>query len=1307
MTAARPGQVVTFYSYKGGTGRTMAMANLAWILAANGKRVLIVDWDLESPGLHRYFAPSLLDPQALAATDGVVNMVRDFEDLAAETPEEERGPGWYRSLARVSDYAVAIRWYFAGDGALHYMSSGLQNRSYSSTVATLDWERFYERLGGGEMFNAFREDMKENYDYALIDSRTGLSDVADICTLHLPDVVVDCFTLNNQGIEGAMLVANAVAGFANRPIRLLAVPMRVDEAEKNKADAGRAAARARFGALKLDELSSSRYRGQVEIPYVPFYNYEETLAAFADDPHDQHTLLSAYLRLAEVLTEGEVTGLPEMDETQRKTVLSEVSRLQTTSQEHLVVAYAAQDRLWAEWLEALYTQAGIDARIYPLFGDAGFRPQIDARMKIIALVSAQTTRDAEAMIQLRTWSSTGQLAVAEMTELPADSRLAAPTAALRNVTDPATAAEILLRLADVPDAEIATARPPQDRRYPTGQPAIWNVSARNGVFTGRDEVMERLRDRVTGGSMTVVLPVALHGLGGVGKTRLAREYAHRFGADYDLVWWVDAESIAFIDEAMAELARRLRLPGTGDSNPADAAAVREALRRGEAGRWLLIFDNATDPTELRPFLPHGTSGHVLITSRNRAWVEWAVPLEVGVFTAPESVEYLTRSVPGLTERDAAQIADLVGHLPLAIGIAGGWLAPGGRSDSQYIDTLRNRITELSAMPPTDHPVSVAATVDIVLEDLERRRPAAARLLELCAFMCPDGISTTLLIYSNAMLQILQEYDASLVDIGMIGTVIADPVRQSLLTLDQAAREVRIHRLVQSVISARLSPERRDDVLHSVHRLLSAARPQSGDVEDPQNWATYMALWPHMTPSRAISCDESPVRQLLIDHVRHLWLHGEWRNGLETGRRLEELWGERIVALGGPGSPAGAKLYQQQLVLRSTLAGMLRSKGDFNEAYALDLEVANEREQMYGTEHPHTLVSYLGIAGDLRGLGRFREALTRDTETYELHRRVYTEGDPRLLGAANNVAVDYRLLGDYYKAAALDQSTYMQRRTVLGPTHPHTLYSSTNLARDLRDAGQYKQSTILLRDALANYRDVAGEHGPDTLRTAKSLAVSLLKGGELSESLVLARDVFERYRTDFAASYPEGQSSGLVYAAALSATDNHERALNLSVEMRATYEQQFGPQHLYTLCCVNNMATYLRKLGRCDEALETAVRAYSELIAQLGDEHPYTLTAAANIANSLADKGECARAQEMEVSAVRKLAEVLRPNHPDVLAIESNLSISLAMLGEVSDARHLRSRVIAEMEVALGPGHCTTKAVRDADRLDFYLEPQDI
>ena len=119
---------------------------IARILAANGKRVLIVDSDVESLGLHHSSPPR--HPQTLAATRAWSTWCAASRTWPRDAPRES-WHRWHRSLARVSDYEVAIRWPFPDAGALHYMSSGLQNRSYSSTVATLDWERFYERLGGG------------------------------------------------------------------------------------------------------------------------------------------------------------------------------------------------------------------------------------------------------------------------------------------------------------------------------------------------------------------------------------------------------------------------------------------------------------------------------------------------------------------------------------------------------------------------------------------------------------------------------------------------------------------------------------------------------------------------------------------------------------------------------------------------------------------------------------------------------------------------------------------------------------------------------------------------------------------------------------------------------------------------------------------------------------------------------------------------------------------------------------------------------------------------------------------------------
>ncbi|MEU1165220.1 AAA family ATPase, partial [Streptomyces sp. NPDC005921] len=252
MTASRDGRVITFYSYKGGTGRTMALANTAWILAANGRRVLAVDWDLEAPGLHSFFRP-FLDPGALTATGGVVNILQDYA-WAATDGTTRTGP-WHLEFADVEQHAVSVAperqgLGFENGGSLDFLSAGRRFRAYSGMASSLEWDNFYDRLGGGLFLEALRDSMKRSYDYVLIDSRTGQSDTADICTLQLPDVLVDCFTLSDQSIEGAAEVAHSVGDeHRARRIRVLPVPMRVDESDRRKVEAGRALARVRFAGL--------------------------------------------------------------------------------------------------------------------------------------------------------------------------------------------------------------------------------------------------------------------------------------------------------------------------------------------------------------------------------------------------------------------------------------------------------------------------------------------------------------------------------------------------------------------------------------------------------------------------------------------------------------------------------------------------------------------------------------------------------------------------------------------------------------------------------------------------------------------------------------------------------------------------------------------------------------------------------------------------------------------------------------------------------------------------------------------------
>ena len=149
--------------------------------------------------------------------------------------------------------------------------------------------------------------MKRNYDYVLIDSRTGLSDVADICTIELPDVLTVCFTLSDQSIEGAANVAQQISGrYRDRNIRVLPVPMRIEDGEKEKLDIGRSLARIRFEGFPagMTQEAPRLYWASVEVPYKPFYAFEEILATFGDDPGSPASLLSSFERITDSVTDG-------------------------------------------------------------------------------------------------------------------------------------------------------------------------------------------------------------------------------------------------------------------------------------------------------------------------------------------------------------------------------------------------------------------------------------------------------------------------------------------------------------------------------------------------------------------------------------------------------------------------------------------------------------------------------------------------------------------------------------------------------------------------------------------------------------------------------------------------------------------------------------------------------------------------------------------------------------------------------------------------------------------------------------------
>ena len=335
IESAPKGRIVTFYSYKGGTGRSMALANIAWMLALNGQRVLVIDWDLEAPGVHRYFHP-FTDDKELLQTEGLIDFVENLAAQAAVSTDPLPDDAvdiieYVHPLEWPRNTASRITWKQFGPRArIDLLTAGRQGPAYARKLAAFNWIDFYERLQGRRLLNAAKAQMRAVYDYVLIDSRTGVSDTSGICTVEMPDTLVVCFTLNDQSIRGASAVAESVCGLRKPgksaaplqasngfPFRVLPVPTRVEIiSEQEKLRVALDLAQKTFSPFvdHIPASEQSRYFGTVQMAYFPFYAFEEIPAVFGDKPNQLHSLSTAIKQLTRAITDGEISDIPRLAE---------------------------------------------------------------------------------------------------------------------------------------------------------------------------------------------------------------------------------------------------------------------------------------------------------------------------------------------------------------------------------------------------------------------------------------------------------------------------------------------------------------------------------------------------------------------------------------------------------------------------------------------------------------------------------------------------------------------------------------------------------------------------------------------------------------------------------------------------------------------------------------------------------------------------------------------------------------------------------------------------------------------------------
>ncbi len=336
-TESRKGRIVSFYSFKGGVGRTMALANVAFLAAMNELNVLVMDWDLEAPGLHHYFR-GLLEPDEMAkirGAAGILDLAWEWQNGIDAAKDPDDIDSHFANFRSGAPFEALTHRVWGDDifdeGRLDIIPAGGDMIAtpdlveYERALAAMSWNDLLDRYAGGGFIDALRQWAAQNYDLILVDSRTGLADVAGICTMQLPDAVVLSFVLNRQNIEGVARVASAIRRTRGNDLKIWTVPMRVSrEGTDEEADALARALRELTRPGRLDRETTEYDLKNLQIKAEPNVPFMESLSAFNDTNAALDPLTANMARLTSVITDRSI-AIPDIPEAWRDVVSSRLA----------------------------------------------------------------------------------------------------------------------------------------------------------------------------------------------------------------------------------------------------------------------------------------------------------------------------------------------------------------------------------------------------------------------------------------------------------------------------------------------------------------------------------------------------------------------------------------------------------------------------------------------------------------------------------------------------------------------------------------------------------------------------------------------------------------------------------------------------------------------------------------------------------------------------------------------------------------------------------------------------------------------
>ncbi len=806
----------------------------------------------------------------------------------------------------------------------------------------------------------------------------------------------------------------------------------------------------------------------------------------------------------------------------------------------------------------------------------------------------------------------------------------------------------------------------QPASSPTVSP-LWTVPyLRNPYFTGRDDFFHLLDEHfstanqgemITTHRAALTQPQAMKGLGGIGKTQIAVEYAYRVReqGQYTHTFWINAASEEALMTSFTQLAELL--PAISAQNETDQQKLVETIKQWLeqcSERWFLIFDNADDLSSIQKYIPRYGNGNILLTTRANAVGSLAVSIEVEKMGFVEGTHLLLRRAQRFTQasdeevNEAGNIAVALDHFPLALEQAGAYIEEAGCSFGHYLQLYqshRNALLARRGAQMTNYPDSVATTWSLSFQKVEQANPAAAELLRLCAFLAPDHIPEELL---------------------------RDGAQYWPLSLQQAVVDsFAFDQLLETLLAFSLVKRLAEDHMLSIHRLVQAVQMGRMDSEVQQQWAERMIRAVNIVFPRHPKEDMSSWPQCL--------------------RYLEQM-------------QACDTLIQKQRLVLPEAADLLDRSGTYLQNHAsytlaetLYQHALRIHEKLSEAHHPEMAQTLHNLGLLYYNQGKYERAESAYQRALRIREELLGLNHPDTARSLNNLGILYWQQGKYEQAESAYQRALTIKEELLGEHHPDTARSLENLGILYWQQGKYEQAEPLYQRALATNQELLGEHHPEIAGCLNNLGILYFQQGKYEQAEPLHQRALKIREHLLGEHHPDTASSLDNLAESYQCQGKYEQAEPLHQRALAIKEKLLGLEHPNTAISLENLGTLNFHQGKYKQAEPLLVLALAIREQQLGAHHPDTARSLNNLAELYRQQGKYEQAEPLFARALAIQEQTLTSHHPDLADTLYGFARLSEEQGNFQKAVALSQRSLTIREQTLGPEHPKTYTTRNTYR----------